>query len=124
MGQNSLDPTAHNLVMGDFNFTVYDNDRYSYKEPIGWKKADKEAPTWHNLFSSTDKLNEIYQPLSTYHHAERMSRIDRIYTSLGHADLLPLTVECKALFTSVASDHRPVSFALQPKRAKRCGVYY
>ena len=50
--QNILDPSAHNLVMGDFNFTVNDNDRYSYKEPIGWKKADKEAPTWHNLLTS------------------------------------------------------------------------
>ena len=61
------------------------------------KKADREAKDWHNLFSVTDKLNEIYQPLATYHHAERMSRLDRVYTSLGHADLLPLTVECEAL---------------------------
>ena len=29
----------------------YDNDRYSFAQPEGWRRADVEASTWHEAFS-------------------------------------------------------------------------
>ena len=114
--QQVMRKDVHNIVMGDFNFTTFDNDRYSHEAPIGWRKADKEAKLWHDLFTNNDQLQEIYQPLSTYHHTSRMSRIDRVYTSLGQHDLTLYNIECRTLHNVSTSDHKPVAFNLALKR--------
>ena len=111
-----LQPNVHNIVTGDFNFTTQDGDRYSFVEPMGWKKEDVEAEEWHKLFSESDLLNEIYQPLATYQHTERMSRLDRVYTSAQHVDLLRFSVECKLYHRKSSSDHKPVCFAISTKK--------
>ena len=64
-------------------------------------------------------MTELHQPLATYYHSERCSRIDRVYTSLAASDLLPFDINTKLVhLKGELSDHKPIQFTIEAKREK------
>ena len=82
--QAALNPQAHSLIMGDFNFVIKGGDRFTFTgNQAGWQtEADPEALTWNRIFRRNSAISEIYQPRTTYQCTTRTSRLDRIYSSL------------------------------------------
>ena len=108
--------------MGDFNFTSLDNDRFSHEEPKGWRKADPEAKVWNKEIIESNLLSELYQPLATYNHTSRMTRLDRIYSSAPDSKLCEINVSTKILHQTLLSDHKPVVFRFEGEKLPKPGM--
>ena len=113
--RQNMENKAHNLVMGDFNFTEKGGDRFNFcRDEHGWQTTgDPESVKWHEQFDGDHKLNEIFQPRMTYHCNVRTSRIDRVYTSLKLPELACFNGKAWVVDNSKLSDHKPVKWEMK-----------
>lgn len=135
----NINPQVQNIVLGDFNFTEYEEDSPSSYSSLTIKGAALD--TW-NKVKHTLNLREIHQPIHTHYFITsdikkcRTSRIDRIYASLSDVDMcllnptayipsIPHSVyisyQIKTNDTKVSSfshptDHLPIILDFHPPR--------
>ena len=110
-----LDPRAHSLIIGDFNFVESDCDRF-LKSTGAWSgNNDQEvAKAWASNISSKG-IAEWAQPEFTCETGLVFSRIDRVYSSLHAVHNLTDRITCSILDkVPDLSDHWPISFGLRP----------
>ena len=119
--ERSLDPHAHNLIAGDFNFVEFHTDRLAKLTANTSLIEDrKQTEAWKRLAAQCT-LQEFEQPHFTCEHSHGWSRIDRVYTDLHKANLLCHDTFCTLLtYPRHLSDHSPVSFGMKdkPRRSK------
>ena len=111
------------ILVGDWNFVVKDNERFS-KTDAAWSGArDKQcAEDWVERLQNPHHLHELQQPHFTCDTATSRSRLDRVYTNHFAADQLDSNYTCAALNWTGLSAHRPIFFARStPKRSIQAG---
>jgi hypothetical protein len=105
--------TSNTIMMGDFNFVEYRDDRSSYK-------IDDFSKHWKSLFfmenqiDLIDVLRNINLNIHTFHRGNYSARLDRIYVSNFKLNLFSniKTLSIPRGPRSPLSDHRPISFQL------------
>lgn len=115
------DPNAHNLVLGDFNFTMCSDDRISKTcEANGANFPDrKNSEYWRDICVRL-RLQEFAQDQMTCENSFGWSRIDRVYTNLHSIDInLMHTASNLLLHPRHLSDHRPLSVFFAQKKARQ-----
>ena len=119
----NINSKAHNMVLGDFNFTNRAGDRYYFStEGSSWATtADAENAHWDSNFQGNKRLTEIHQPRCSYQCTRWCSRIDRVYSSLPHSRLDALDYQARIHDEVAWSDHKPLSFFIKTKAT--CGNY-
>ena len=112
--------TTLTVMIGDWNFVLEDNDRFS-KATGAWSGAQdrKNAEHWEMRLQTPHKLHELQQPHYTCDQpGVARSRIDRIYTNHFASDQLDRHYSCTVLLWTSLSAHRPISFARATPRPK------
>jgi hypothetical protein len=119
-----LDPLAHSLILGDFNFVENASDRF-IKETATWSLGQdgRVAKAWASKMTSKG-ITEWSQDELTCETGICLSRIDRVYSSLHASFAITGRISTTALERPLdISDHRPVSFGLQlGRKTRRAGT--
>ena len=112
MLSDALDKDAHNIISGDFNFTLHSGDRITKAAQIGGdaSRDNSRAKCWNEAMKGK-LLQEFEQTEFTCENSHGWSRIDRVYTSLHPAVIATMSTGCTAIdYPRKLSDHRPLSF--------------
>ena len=105
----AMDPSAHNIVAGDFDFVEHPSDRIAKASANVATSEDCRAAEQWKRHMSHHKLQEFEQEHFTCEHSHGWSRIDRIYTDLHAANLLCSSSFCTFLtHPRLLSDHSPI----------------
>ena len=124
-----VQPSAHSLFVGDFNFVHAAADHY-VKDTGVWSMGDSKVvdDTWQRRIASLG-IHEWAQDLLTCETGITISRLDRVYSSLHTVHGYMDEVSCNALDRHPQlSAHRPISFQLrkfdaQPNPFKRIPLW-
>ena len=100
------------LCMGDWNFVMVDEDRWS-KSGNGWSgyQDKEEAKYFQDYLMTPFGFAELAQAAYTHDSALARSRLDRVYSNHAVYDQLDRNYCCTALPASPLSAHRPISFS-------------
>ena len=109
-----LDPNAHSIITGDFNFVIAEADRYSkHLETWSWGDDKPVAEKWEQDISALG-IQEWSQDSFTYEGGICFSRLDRVYSSLHPCHYIEASTFCNVLPKPLGiSDHNPISFGLR-----------
>ena len=103
---------ALSSCMGDWNFVMLNEDRWS-KSGNGWSgyQDQEEAKYLQDYLMTPLGFSELAQAAYTHESALARSRLDRIYSNHAVYDQLDRNYGCTALPLTPLSAHRPISFS-------------